>query len=222
MEPIGVVVMQGEFLLAEGLRTVLAEADDVVLRGEAGSLQEAEQLVRRHGPDVIVLDVDGVGPDSAATFSACDLGAPDSSIGIVVLAQGHDPESVFGFLSGGAGGKAYVLRDHLQSGEDLLRTVREVHEGRSVLGPRVLDAMIQARHRRRAATLAGLTPREAEVLAHMATGRDNSAIADGLVVSERTVEKHCNAIFGKLGLRDVEHLNRRVAAVLAYLAHSTN
>ena len=102
--------------------------------------------------------------------------------------------------------------------EQLLVAIRDVAAGGSVIDPKVVEALVSARGSAAASELARLTPRESEVLAEMASGKSNVAIASALVLSERAVEKHINSIFSKLGLSEEKDLNRRVKAVLLYLA----
>ena len=99
----------------------------------------------------------------------------------------------------------------------MLQAIEEVREGGSMLDPKIVSALLEAQRRRTASELAGLTPRELEVLQRMASGRGNAAIARDLSITDRSVEKHTNAIFRKLGLSEELELNRRVAAVLFYL-----
>jgi DNA-binding NarL/FixJ family response regulator len=150
------------------------------------------------------------------------LRASHPSIGVVILSQHHDPEYALELLGDGSEGKAYLLKERLGDGDELVKAIHDVHRGGSVLDPTIVDALLTARARRTNSRLAGLTPREMEVLAKMATGKGNSTIAEELVIGERAVEKHSNAIFGKLGLRDADNLNRRVAAVLFFLQRSTD
>jgi len=98
-----------------------------------------------------------------------------------------------------------------------VEAIREVAAGGSVLDPKVVDGLLEAQRRRAHSRLQGLTEREHEVLALMASGRNNAAIARNLVLSERAVEKHINSIFRKLGLSEQMEVNQRVAAVLFFL-----
>lgn len=106
--------------------------------------------------------------------------------------------------------------------DQLARAVRAAAAGGSVIDPKVVDALVAARTAVKASRLRGLTPREREVLAEIAQGKSNSAVAGALHLSERAVEKHINALFSKLGLIDEPDVNRRVRAVLLYLAEQTD
>ena len=102
--------------------------------------------------------------------------------------------------------------------ETLLRAIREVTEGGSVIDPKIVEGLVEARSKRRDSPLEHLTPRESEVLAEMAQGRNNAGIAGALGLSERAVEKHINSLFSKLGLSEETDGHRRVMAVLVYLS----
>ncbi|MPZ79168.1 MAG: hypothetical protein GEV28_01715 [Actinophytocola sp.] len=109
-----------------------------------------------------------------------------------------------------------LLKDRLGDLEDLIRTLREVARGGSVIDPTVVDALVARRARTASSPLSVLTARELDVLREMAQGRTNAGVEQTLHLSASTVEKHVNSIFGKLGLAD-EPVHRRVAAVLAFL-----
>ena len=111
---------------------------------------------------------------------------------------------------------AYLLKERVGEVDELVRAVREVVAGRSVVDPRVVEVLLGAHRRAAGSPLRGLTARELEVLRHMAEGRTNKGIAEELSLSESTVEKHVNSVFGKLGGVESQ-LHRRVAAVLTYL-----
>jgi DNA-binding NarL/FixJ family response regulator len=121
-------------------------------------------------------------------------------------------------LGTGSHGRAYLLKERVAGADELTRAIREVAAGGSVIDPRVVDALVQARARRHTSDLEWLTPRESEILSEMAQGKSNVAIAKSLGVSERAVEKHSNSIFSKLGLSEERDVNRRVKAVLFYLS----
>jgi len=139
-------------------------------------------------------------------------------IGVVVLSQYDDPEFALAVLEAGSRGRAYLLKERMSDPRILVTAILEVARGGSVVDPKVVDALIRGRNAR--SPLSVLTAREQEVLAQMATGKDNGAIAATLVLSLRAVEKHINGIFAKLGLAEELEVHRRVKAVLLYLADS--
>jgi DNA-binding NarL/FixJ family response regulator len=137
---------------------------------------------------------------------------------VVVLSQYTAPGYAVALLEHGSAGRGYLLKERVASVDELARAIRTVAQGGSVIDPQVVDELVRSRSQRRASNLSSLTPRESEILAEMAQGKSNSAIASALTVSERAVEKHTNSIFAKLGLSEEKDLNRRVKAVLLYLS----
>jgi len=145
--------------------------------------------------------------------------AEHPGVGVVVLSQYVEEDYAFELLVDGVTGLGYLLKERVGDVAELVRALREVSRGGSVLDPQVVEALV-ARTRTSDGPILGLTDREREVLQEMATGRNNATIASTLFMSERAVEKHIGAVFQKLGLTD-EHLsNRRVMAVLAFLEAS--
>lgn len=217
-----VLVCDDDYLVREGARAVL-EDGGLTVTATAGDPDELRDAWAASRPDVVLLDI-----RMPPTFTsegidlAHELREQDPGLGIVVLSQHDDPEYALELLGDGSEGLAYLLKERLGDADHLVDAVFEVHRGGSSLDPKIVDALMEAQHRRSASRLAGLTPRELDVLTLMAAGRGNRAIAESLHVSERSVEKHINAIFKKLGLRKDVQLNRRVAAVLFYLQRSVD
>jgi DNA-binding NarL/FixJ family response regulator len=208
-----VVVADDSVLLREGLVRVLVEAgvDVVGAFGDADSL--LAELEALH-PDLIVLDVrmpptyrdEGV----RAAIRAREL---RSDIGILLLSQYVEVAYAQELLSSGTGGVGYLLKDRVASLAQLQDAVERIAAGGTVLDPEVVAQLLGRRHD----PLATLTPREHEVMALMAEGRTNLAIAQTLVIGTGAVEKNVTAIFQKLGLDDSGSDHRRVLAVLAWL-----
>jgi DNA-binding NarL/FixJ family response regulator len=220
---IDVAIAEDDFLVRQGIVTVLQRSGRVRVTGTATSPEEMLDLLEAEPADVVVLDIRMPPTHTTEGIAlARELRAARPRLGIVILSQHHDPEYALELLGDGSEGKAYLLKERLGDGDELVKAIEEVHRGGSVLDPKIVDALLTARSRRSNSRLAGLTPRELDVLALMASGKGNSAIAERLVITERAVEKHSNAIFGKLGLRDADDLNRRVAAVLFFLQRSTD
>jgi DNA-binding NarL/FixJ family response regulator len=134
-----------------------------------------------------------------------------------VLSQYVEEAYAVQLFEQGSGGRAYLLKERLGDVEELVGAVREVASGGSVVDGAVVDALISARTRQRS-PVDDLTAREREVLAHIAQGRNNKAIAELLVLSPRAVEKHINSIFSKLGIAEETDSHHRVRAVLLYMA----
>jgi DNA-binding NarL/FixJ family response regulator len=147
---------------------------------------------------------------------AARLRADHPGIGVVILSQYDDPEFALAVLADGSRGRAYLLKERMSDPGQLVAAIVEVAHGGSVVDPKVVDALVRGRSAR--SPLAALTPREQDVLAQMATGKDNPAIAAALFLTVRAVEKHINGIFGKLGLAEEREVHKRVKAVLLHLA----
>jgi DNA-binding NarL/FixJ family response regulator len=213
-----VVVAEDSFLLRAGVVRVLEETGFTVA-GEAGDGGELLEQARAHRPDVVVTDIrmPPTGTDEGIQAANHVRGA-HPSIGVVVLSQYANPSYALALLSQGSEGRAYLLKERVADVEELLAAIREVAAGGSVIDPKVVDALVSATGKRTPSDLDRLTPRETEILAEMAQGKSNAAIAATLVLSERAVEKHSNSIFSKLGLSEERQVNRRVKAVLVYLA----
>ena len=214
-----VVLAEDNALLREGLARVLEAAGDIDLVGTAADLPGLEALLDEHRPDVVVTDIrmPPSGTDEGIRVAA-RLRAERPAVGVVVLSQHDDPAYALALLDEGSAGRAYLLKERVAEVGELVAAVREVARGGSVIDPAVVEGLVSATRRPRRSELDRLTPRELEVLAEMATGRSNAAIAASLVLSERAVEKHTNSIFSKLGLSEERDLNKRVKAVLLFLA----
>jgi DNA-binding NarL/FixJ family response regulator len=133
----------------------------------------------------------------------------------VVLTQYAEPRYGVGLLEDGAQGRAYLLKERIQDRGELLAAIEVVSRGGSMIDPHMVHLLMGER---RGSALGRLTVRERDVLAQMAQGKSNAAIAEALVLTKRAVEKHVGAIFVRLGLPDEEVVSRRVAAVLLYLS----
>ena len=141
-------------------------------------------------------------------------------VGVVVLSQYASPGYALALLEHGSARRAYLLKEGLTDIEPLEAAIREVADGGSVIDPKVVDALVAERARGEESPLSQLTPRERDVLREMAEGKNNAAIAAALHVTERSVEKVIHSIFLKLGLTWEQAVNKRVKAVILYLAES--
>jgi DNA-binding NarL/FixJ family response regulator len=210
-----VVIADDAVLLREGAARLLAEAGHEVA-AQAGDADDLLRKVRGHKPDVAVIDV-RMPPDNTDDGLRAAIAIRDElpEVGILLLSQYVEDRYLGQLLAGGAEGVGYLLKDRIADVERLSEAVERVAAGGSVLDPEVVAQMLG--RSREAGPLDTLTEREREVLALMAEGRTNKAIAAQLFVSERAVERHVTSIFGKLGLAGGEHGHRRVLAVLAFL-----
>ena len=215
---IRVVLAEDNVLLREGVSRLLDAQDDLELVGLAGDLPGLLDLIDQEKPDVVITDIrmPPTGTDEGIR-AAASLRTSHPSAGVVVLSQYAEPAYALALLADGSEGRAYLLKERVSEVDELLNAVREVAGGGSVIDPKVVDSLVSGR-RGPASDLERLTPRESEVLGEMAQGKSNAAIAASLVLSERAVEKHTNSIFSKLGLSEERAVNRRVKAVLLYLA----
>jgi DNA-binding NarL/FixJ family response regulator len=220
---IRIVAAEDSYLIREGTRLLLATQDDLELVAFVPSLPELLRAVDEHTPDVVLTDIrmPPTGTDEGIR-AAEHLAVQRPGLGIVVLSQHVEPEYALRLFDGGARGRAYLLKERIADIGQLRHAIDEVTKGGSVLDPLVVDALVAARRRRASSTLARLTPRETEVLAHMARGMANTAIAAALSLSGRAVEKHVTAIMAKLDLpADDADTHRRVRAVLVYLSETS-
>ena len=137
---------------------------------------------------------------------------------MVILSQHDDPVYALALLESGSEGRAYLLKERVHDREQFASAVDEVARGGSVIDAKIVESLVRARSRSESSPLAELTARERDVLAEIATGKSNAAIADSLVLTKRAVEKHINAIFMKLGLAQADDVSKRVKATLIFLA----
>ncbi len=210
-----VVVADDSVLLREGVVRLLQEADLEVV-GQAGDYDDLLRKARAHKPDVCVVDIKmpPTHTDEGLRAAAVIRGELPGT-GVLVLSQYVEEGYALELLSDSAAGVGYLLKDRVGDVDRFVESVRRVGEGGSALDPEVVARLLG--RRRREDPLEPLSPREREVLGLMAEGRSNHGIAQGLVVTERAVEKHVTSIFGKLGLEAAPDDHRRVLAVLAYV-----
>jgi DNA-binding NarL/FixJ family response regulator len=217
---IRIVLAEDDLLLREGVVHLFAGVEGLDVVGIADEYESLMKLVDEHRPDVVVTDIRMPPTNTDEGIRAArEFRRQHPGMGVVVLSGFSDPASALALLGEGSAGRAYLLKGRVGHFDDLVGAVREVAAGRSVVDSVVVDHLV-AGSRRRSSELDLLTQREREVLAQMATGKSNAAIAAELVLSERAVEKHSNAIFSKLRLAEEPDVNRRVMAVLLYLAES--
>jgi DNA-binding NarL/FixJ family response regulator len=214
-----VVIADDSFLIREAITSVLADSDrvEVVALCEDGdSLWEA---VEREDPDVVITDI-RMPPsgDEEGVLIASRLRRERPHVGLIALSQWAEPSLAVGLLRPSAHGRAYLLKQRLHDRAELLNAIEVVAHGGSVIDPVVVHELIEGARRPQRSPIDELTPREREVLSLMARGMSNRAIAEGLTLTKRAVEKHIGSIFQKLELEDEEVVSRRVAAVLMYLA----
>ena len=216
---IKLVVAEDSLLVREGIVRLLSAYDDVEIAGVAVDLPQLLAAVDEMSPDVVLTDIrmPPSGTDEGIR-AAAELRNGHPDVGVVVLSQYVEPAYALSLFEGGSQGRAYLLKERLSEGSQLIDAIRAVATGGSVVDPKVVETLVNARARTRSSPLEHLTPRELEVLSEIAQGKNNAAVAETLVLSERAVEKHINSLFSKLGLSEEPSVHRRVKAVLLYLA----
>jgi DNA-binding NarL/FixJ family response regulator len=216
---IRVVLADDNLLIREGVRRLLDTEDDVQVVAVCGDLDTLLAVVESERPDVVLTDIrmPPTGTDEGIR-AAARLRTTHPGLGVVVLSQYDDPMYAVSLLEAGSAGRAYLLKERVSEPAQLVAAIREVARGGSVVDPRIVETLVAAHTRVADSPLAELTPREREVLAEMAQGKNNAAIAEALTLTTRAVEKHINALFAKLPLGEQPDVDRRVKAVLLFLS----
>jgi DNA-binding NarL/FixJ family response regulator len=218
---IRVVIADDNLVVREGLEQVLAGQPNVAVVGSYTDLPSLLDAVEADPPDVVLTDI-RMPPTSTdeGIRAATILRETHPSVGVVVLSQFAEPSYALALLESGSEGRGYLLKERVHDRAQLASALEAVAGGGSVVDSRIVDMLVAANTHAARSPLAELTQREREVLALIAEGKSNSAIADSLVLTKRAVEKHINSIFSKLNLSDAEHASKRVKATLAFLAEA--
>jgi DNA-binding NarL/FixJ family response regulator len=217
-----IALAEDQYLVREGLRRLLEASDEVDVVAVCDDLGSLLDAVHAERPDVVVTDIRmPPGDADEGIQAAIRLRETSPEIGVVVLSQYATPAYALALLEGGSEGRAYLLKERVKDLDQLVGAIRVVSEGGSVIDPKVVDALVAANARAEGSPLNELTPRERDVLREMAEGKNNAAIAETLVLTERSVEKVIHSIFLKLGLTWEEAVHKRVKAVVLYLAESS-
>jgi DNA-binding NarL/FixJ family response regulator len=215
-----VIVADDALLLREGVRLLIDRQPDMEVAAVCHDLPELLAAVDADPPDVVITDVRMPPTSTDEGIQAANLfRAAHPTVGVVVLSQYAEEAYASALLEKGSSGRAYLLKERVSEPGQLAEAVRTVAAGGSVIDHTVVDIILAAASRQRSSPLAALTAREAEVLEQVAQGKSNAAVAAALFLSERSVEKHINAVFTKLGLGPEPDVNRRVKAVLLHLSH---
>ena len=216
--PIRVAVAEDNYLVREGVVRLLGIEPDLEVVAAYDDFDSLIAGVEADPPDVVITDIrmPPTGTDEGVRAAKL-IRASHPSVGVVVLSQYVEPDYALALLEHGADGRAYLLKERVSDVDVLRRAIEAVAAGGSVIDPRVVEALVTARARPQS-PLDFLTPRESEVLAEMALGRNNAGIGAALGLSERAVEKHINSLFAKLGVTSEPDVHRRVKAVLLHLS----
>jgi two-component system response regulator DevR len=211
-QPIRVMLVDDHEVVRQGLRAMLESAGGIVIAGEAGGVREAVEVAEAARPDVVVMDVrvaDGSGIEATREIRAKRPGTH-----VVMLTSFADDEALFASIMAGASG--YVLKQ--VRGGDLVRSIRTVAQGGSLLDPAVTGAVLErlrkGKHLLKDAKLARLSPQEERILTLVAEGKTNREIGDELHLAEKTVKNYVSSILSKLEVA-------RRAEAAAYLARHT-
>jgi DNA-binding NarL/FixJ family response regulator len=223
VKPLKVVIAEDHFLVREGTRKLLESSGQIEVVASVADKQallEAVDLVR---PDAVVVDIRMPPTHQTEGIEAShEIRARYPHMGVVVLSQYANALYALQLFEHGTERLAYLLKDRIGDLDELLAAVLAVTAGGSVIDPQVVESLLARGSVTQHPELGDLTDKERAVLQEMAQGKSNQAIAGSLYISESAVEKHVSAIFAKLRLEpgDVS-VNRRVAAVLAFLQNNT-
>jgi len=219
--PLRLVIADDHLLVREGLQRLLETDPDIEIAAVCGDLDSLLAAVETEHPDVVVTDI-RMPPDNTdeGIRAAERLRTTDPDVGVVVLSQYATPSYALALLEGGSAGRSYLLKERVQEPDQLVAAIRAVATGGSVIDPRVVEALVAVDARGEQSPIRGLTERERDVLREMAAGKSNAAIGESLFLAERSVEKVIHSIFLKLGLTWEPSVNKRVKAVILYLAES--
>jgi DNA-binding NarL/FixJ family response regulator len=215
-----VVLAEDSFIVREGVKMLLEESGYDLL-AVAEDYDELMAAVAERPPQVVITDI-RMPPTRTdeGVRAAREIRAEYPDVGVVVLSQYVEPDYALKLFEGGSAGLAYLLKERVGDVGQLEAAIDAVQRGDSSIDPRVVDALVEGRMNRKESKIDRLTPRETEVMAELATGKSNAALANTLFLSERAVEKHISSIFTKLDLVPERETNRRVLAVLLYLAET--
>jgi DNA-binding NarL/FixJ family response regulator len=219
---IRLVLAEDQYLVREALQRLLETRDDFEVAAVCDDLDSLLAAVDAERPDVVVTDI-RMPPGNAdeGIQAATRLRKTSPEVGVVVLSQYASPSYVLGLLEGGSERRAYLLKERVKDLGQLVAAILTVADGGSVMDPKVVEALVAENARGEDSPLNELTPRERDVLREMAEGKNNAAIAEALVLTERSVEKVIHSIFLKLGLTWETAVHKRVKAVILYLAESS-
>ncbi len=219
--PIRLVIADDHLLVREGVRRLLETDPDIEIAAVCGDLDSLLDAVAAEHPDVVVTDIRmPPGNTDEGIQAAQRLRTTDPDMGVVVLSQYATPSYALALLEGGSAGRSYLLKERVLEPEQLVSAIRAVAGGGSVIDPKVVEALVAEDARSEQSPIHELTARERDVLREMAEGKSNAAIGETLFLAERSVEKLIHAIFLKLGLTWEPSVNKRVKAVIIYLAES--
>ena len=222
-EPIRVALAEDSYIVREGIEQILATVPEVEIVASCGDMDTLLSAVERLDPAVVLADIrmPPTQTDEGIRI-ARQLRPEHPQTGVVILSQYAEPRYVLQLLDAGFEGRAYLLKERVHNRAELVSAIRAVADGGSVIDPKVVTILVQARTRAEQSPLARLTPRELELLTAVAEGKSNAAIGEAYTLTKRAVEKHVTRIFLKLGLThegESDEVSKRVMAVLMFLSY---
>jgi DNA-binding NarL/FixJ family response regulator len=217
--PIRILLGEDSLIVREGVQQLLAVDPDVDVIAAVGDASSLRTVCEETRPDVVLTDIRMPPTNSDEGIRlAADLRDSHPEIGVVILSQYADPTYAVALFERGSDRRAYLLKERVHNRAELMAAIHAVVGGGSMIDPKIVESLVDARARAQRSPLNALTAREREVLAEIARGKSNTAIAQDLFLTKRAVEKHINSIFLKLGLGDSEDVSKRVKATLMFLA----
>jgi len=216
--PIRVVFADDNLLVREGVMHVLENLDEIEVVGSTEDRDGLMRAIEEKRPDVVLTDIRMPPSHGMEGIEiANELRRTHPTTAVIMLSHYSDPEYALALLERGSARRGYLLKDGLGDPDELVAAIKQVAAGGSVIDPQVVEQLVAQRRRDDASPLNRLTPREQEVLAEVASGKSNAAIARSLVITKRAVERHISSIFAKLDLPDEQEASRRVTVTLMYL-----
>jgi DNA-binding NarL/FixJ family response regulator len=217
--PIRIALGEDSPIVREALQQLLGVDPEVEVVAAVADRCALRQACDEMHPDVVLTDIrmPPTHTDEGIQLAA-ELRSSHPQVGVVVLSQFLEPGFALALLEHGAAGRAYLLKEGAHNRAKLMTAVRTVVEGGSMIDAKVVDALVGACSRAARPWLGDLTARELQVLTEIARGRSDTAIAESLSLTQRAVEMHISAIFGRLGLAGSSDVSNRVKAALTFLA----
>jgi len=217
-----VALAEDSYLVREGIEQLLGASPEVEVVASCADRDSLLAAVDSERPDVVLTDI-RMPPDNAddGIQIASRLRESHPGLGVVVISQYSEPGLVLRLFESGSDGRAYLLKERIVDRDQLVGAIKAVADGGSVVDPKIVEVLVEAQSRAASSPLGEMTPRELDVLAGIAEGKSNAAIAEELVLTKRAIEKQVNAIFLKLGLTyaaDSDQIAKRVRAALIFLS----
>ena len=218
---IRVVIAEDNLIVRSGIEQILGLAPNVEVVASCGDLPDLMEAIERENPDVVLTDIrmPPTQVDEGIKVAGW-LREAHPDIGVVVLSQYADPSYALTLLEPGSDRRGYLLKERVHDASQLRAAIEAVAQGGAMIDPKLVDALVVGKARLARSPLAELTPRETTVLAQIAQGKSNAAIAESLVLTKRAVEKHIHSIFLKLGLAFADDVSKRVKATLLFLSET--